>query len=151
MPLRPVRSNADGRVALWVLGHPTRLWRLKSDLRVMRFSIDAVRRLTASYLLNWKAMLLDELHAKKTVINALGSRYGARRIRVFGSVARGEKGPDSDVDFLVDFPRGYDLFRQRLPLAEKLSELLHRSVEVIPEHELNRHIKDQVLKEAVEL
>jgi len=30
------------------------------------------------------------------------------------------------VDFLVDFPRGYDLFRQRLPLAEKLSELLNR-------------------------
>lgn len=96
-------------------------------------------------------MLLDELHAKKTVIDALGSRYGARRIRVFGSVARGEEGPDSDVDFLVDFPRGYDLFCQRLPLAEKLSELLHRPVEVIPEHELNRHIKDQVMTEAVEL
>jgi len=96
-------------------------------------------------------MLLDELHAKKTVINALGCRYGARKIRVFGSVARGEEQPDSDVDFLVDFPRGYDLFRQRLPLAEKLSELLHRPVEVIPEHELNRHIKDQVMEEAVEL
>jgi len=96
-------------------------------------------------------MLLNELHAKKKVISALGSQYGARRIRVFGSVARGEERPGSDVDFLVDFPRGYDLFGQRLPLAEKLSELLHRPVEVIPEHELNQHIRDQVLKEAVEL
>jgi len=96
-------------------------------------------------------MLLDELHTKKKAISTLGSQYGARRIRVFGSVARGEERPDSDVDFLVDFPRGYDLFRQRFPLAEKLSELLHRPVEVIPEHELNQHIRDQVLKEAVEL
>ena len=96
-------------------------------------------------------MLLNELHAKRKLISDLGCRYGARRIRVFGSVARGEERADSDVDFLVDFPRGYDLFGQRLPLIEKLSELLHRPVEVIPEHELNRHIRDRVLKEAVEL
>jgi len=96
-------------------------------------------------------MLLDVLRAQKGAIAALGGQYGARRIRVFGSVARGEERPDSDVDFLVDFPRGYDLFTQRLPLAERLADLLHRRVELVPEHELNRHIRDQVLKEAVDL
>jgi len=55
------------------------------------------------------------------------------------------------VDILVDFPRGYDLFAQRLPLAEKLADLLQRSVKLIPEHELNRHIRDRVIKEAVDL
>jgi hypothetical protein len=96
-------------------------------------------------------MLLDELRAQKSAIAALGGQYGARRIRVFGSVARGEERPDSDVDFLVDFPRGYDLFAQRLPLTERLADLLHRRVELVPEHELNRHIRDHVLKEAVDL
>lgn len=96
-------------------------------------------------------MLLTELRAQKGAITKLGNLYGARRIRVFGSVARGEDKPDSDVDFLVDFPRGYDLFAQRLPLAERLADLLHRRVELVPEHELNRHIRDQVLDEAVEL
>ncbi len=96
-------------------------------------------------------MLLDELRAKKEAIVALGGQYGARRMRVFGSVARGEDRPDSDVDFLVDFPRGYDLFTQRLPLTERLADLLMRRVELVPEHELSRHIRDQVLKEAVEL
>lgn len=96
-------------------------------------------------------MLIEELQAKKMAILALVGRYGARRIRVFGSVARGEERPDSDVDFLVDFPRGYDLFTQRLPLTQGLEELLHRKVELIPEHELNRHIREQVMKEAVDL
>jgi len=96
-------------------------------------------------------MLLDELRNRRAEINALSQHYGARRIRVFGSVARGEERPDSDVDFLVDFPRGYDLFSQRLPLTEGLAELLHRRVEVVPEHELNRHIRDRVMDEAVSL
>ncbi len=96
-------------------------------------------------------MLLDELHNRKNEILALSGQYGVRRIRVFGSVARGEERPDSDIDFLVDFPQGYDLFWQRLPLVEHLQKLLARNIEVVPEHELNRHIREQVLKEAVEL
>ena len=96
-------------------------------------------------------MLLDDLRAKKGAIAALCIQYGARRIRVFGSVARREDSSDSDVDLLVDFPRGYDLFAQRLPLTEKLAELLRRRVELVPEHELNRHIRDQALKDAVDL
>lgn len=96
-------------------------------------------------------MLLEKLRAQRETILALSDQYGARHIRVFGSVARGEERPDSDVDFLVDFPRGYDLFAQRLPLTERLANLLGRRVELVPEHELNRHIRDRVLKDAVEL
>jgi predicted nucleotidyltransferase len=96
-------------------------------------------------------MLLDALHAQKDAIHAACRQYGARRIRVFGSVARGEERPGSDIDFLVDFPRGYDLFAQRLPLAERLAEITGRQLDVIPEHELNRHIRARVLQEAVDL
>lgn len=96
-------------------------------------------------------MLLEDLHRQKAAIDAMARRYGARRIRVFGSVARGQELPESDVDFLVDFPPGYDLFAQRLPLAEGLSELIGRKVDLVPEHELNRHVRQQVLNEAVDL
>lgn len=96
-------------------------------------------------------MLLDEIHSKKAAINALSRQYGARRIRVFGSVARGEEQADSDVDFLVDFPRGYDLFKQRLPLSEDLQNLLQRKIDLIPEHELNRHMRQQIISEAIDL
>jgi predicted nucleotidyltransferase len=96
-------------------------------------------------------MLLDELRSQRDAIEALGRRYGVQRIRVFGSVARGEERADSDIDFLVDLPRGYDLFAQRLPLMEQLAQRLGRHVDLIPEHELNRHIRDRVLREAVPL
>jgi predicted nucleotidyltransferase len=80
--------------------------------------------------------LIDTLRLQKDAINALAARYGARRIRVFGSVARGEERPDSDVDFLVDYPPGYDLFLQRMPLAEALEGVTGRRIDLLPEHEL---------------
>jgi predicted nucleotidyltransferase len=55
------------------------------------------------------------------------------------------------VDFLVDFDPGYDLFTQRLPLAASLAELLGRPIDLVPEHELNRHLRERILGEAVEL
>lgn len=96
-------------------------------------------------------MLLDDLIAKKDEIHQLCQRHGARRVRVFGSVARREERSDSDIDFLVDLPRGYDLFGQRIPLAEGLSAMFNRRVELIPEHELNRHLRAHVQQEAIEL
>lgn len=83
-------------------------------------------------------MQLEQLHSKRQAIEALGLKFGAKRIRVFGSVARGEENDRSDIAFLVCFPRGYDLFTQRLPLTEELSLLLNRAVEVVPEHKLSR-------------
>ena len=96
-------------------------------------------------------MKLQELRSKKKDIHALASEHGAPRIRVFGSVARGEETPNGDVDFLVDFPRGYDMFRQRIALTQKLSDFLQVGVDLVPEHELNKFIKQKVLEEAVDL
>ena len=96
-------------------------------------------------------MLIDTIHAHRDELSALAKQYGARRLRVFGSVARREEGPDSDVDFLVDFPTGYDLFRQRIPLSDRLAEFVGRKVDLVPEHELNKHIRPYVLREAVDL
>lgn len=96
-------------------------------------------------------MVLSQIRAQKTLILALAERYGASNVRVFGSVARGDAHPDSDVDLLVELPKGYDLFAQRIPLTEEIQALLHVPVDLIPSHELNRHIRDHVLKEAVPL
>ena len=76
-------------------------------------------------------MLLNELQSKKSEIEDLVQSYGGTNIRIFGSVARGEENPDSDIDILIDLPKGYDLFAQRLPLAEDLSKLTGRKIDLI--------------------
>jgi predicted nucleotidyltransferase len=96
-------------------------------------------------------MLLDQLRQMNVHLNGIAEQFGASRLRVFGSVARGEETAQSDVDFLVEFPRGYDLITQRMPLAQKLADILNRKVELIPEHELNAHVRQKILAEAVSL
>lgn len=96
-------------------------------------------------------MLLDHLYQQRAAIEQACHQYGARRICVFGSVARREDRADSDVDFLVDLPRGYDLLAQRIPLQRRLTEITGRPIDLIPEHELSPLIRDSVLREAVEL
>jgi predicted nucleotidyltransferase len=96
-------------------------------------------------------MMLDELHRERTAILAAGRQYGARRIRVFGSVARKEEQPDSDIDLLVDLPRGYDMFKQRIPLAARLAQITGRRLDLIPEHEVNPHLREAIMREAIDL
>lgn len=47
-------------------------------------------------------MLRDELHHREAQLRALAARYGVSNLRLFGSVARGEEHPDSDIDLLID-------------------------------------------------
>jgi len=96
-------------------------------------------------------MLLEQLQQMNAQLISLAERYGATRLRVFGSVARGEETSDSDVDFVVELPRGYDMFSQRIALQQDLGDLLHRKVDLVPEHELNTHVRNHVLHEAVAL
>ena len=80
----------------------------------------------------------------------LARRHGVTSVRVFGSMARGDAGPKSDVDLLVDvgsdpsrwFPGG---------LVAELEELLGRRVQVITERGLDELLRDRVLAEAVPL
>jgi uncharacterized protein len=48
-------------------------------------------------------MTLDDLRQRRKEIERIAERHGARNVRVFGSVARGDAVPGSDIDFLVDF------------------------------------------------
>lgn len=101
--------------------------------------------------------LLDDLRAKKAVITTLCHHYGAFNVRVFGSVARREERPDSDVDILVSCPdlmeRPDDLhvLMQLTMLHAGLEALLRRKVDLTPEHLLLPHNRARVFGGAVEL
>lgn len=87
---------------------------------------------------------------KKEQLFAIASKYGASRLRVFGSFARGDAGPTSDVDFLVDMEIGKSLFELG-GLSIELEQLFGRKVDVVTEAGLRSRIREQILKEAVEI
>ncbi len=96
-------------------------------------------------------MTIDKLlQAKRQEILDIGARYGAQRMRIFGSVARGEITPDSDVDILVDLAPDRSLFDLGGLLVE-LQELLGCKVDVVTEKGLRPRIRDRVLREAIPL
>jgi uncharacterized protein len=98
-----------------------------------------------------QAMMLEQLlHEKRDDIKHIAARHGAYNLRVFGSVARGEAGPESDIDILIDVgPTTSSWFPAGLILD--LEDLLGRRVEVITEKALNPELRDHVLREAIPL
>ncbi|MFQ5846038.1 MAG: nucleotidyltransferase family protein [Candidatus Methylomirabilales bacterium] len=88
------------------------------------------------------------LKAKREEILRIASKHGARNVRVFGSVARGEADEASDIDLLVDLEPGRSLLDLG-GLWSELNELLGRRVEVVTEKGLRERIRDRVLREAV--
>lgn len=96
-------------------------------------------------------MSVDQrIEEKRREILRTAARHGARNVRVFGSAARGDATPTSDVDLLVDvgqdhspwFPAG---------LVADLEELLGCEVDVVTEGALHWYIRERVLQEAVPL
>lgn len=92
----------------------------------------------------------EEIQRHRSSILKLSERHGAKNVRVFGSMARGEERGSSDVDFLVEagtrttpfFPGG---------LVMDLQELLGRAVDVVTESAISPEIRSVILSEAVSL
>lgn len=87
------------------------------------------------------------VHDKRTDIEQIAARHGVVRMRVFGSVARGEATAQSDIDFLIEtgpvtsawFPAG---------LMLDLEALLGRRVEIVTEQALRPELREAVLRDA---
>lgn len=91
-----------------------------------------------------------ELISKRDQILNMAAKRGVKRIRLFGSAARGDSGPGSDVDFLVEFEPGRSLLDQGGLLMD-LQELLGCKVDVVSERALRPRYRERVLREAVPL
>ena len=94
--------------------------------------------------------LRNRLSALRQSLHAAATAHGAKDLRVFGSVARGEEREDSDVDFLVSLEPGRTLLDlARLEL--QFEQLLDRHVDVVTENGLREPLRSTALREAVDV
>jgi predicted nucleotidyltransferase len=91
-------------------------------------------------------MTLDQLRQRRAEIERLVNQYGAHDIRIFGSVARGEAGRESDIDVLVKFDHGRSLL-DLVAIQQDLADMLGCNGDVVSEGALRSG--DRILREAV--
>ena len=91
--------------------------------------------------------LAELVNQRREDILRIAQRYGARNVRIFGSVIHGEDNAKSDVDVLVNFEPGRSLL-DHVALMQDLEDLLGRKVDVVSEKAIHWYIRDRVLKEA---
>ena len=84
---------------------------------------------------------------KEKIISIL-IKHGIKRILVFGSYARNEATPTSDLDLIVDFPEGTSLL-DHVGIEIELSEALNMKIVLLSRNGISPYIKDNVLKEAI--
>src|SRR5690606_14269487 len=85
---------------------------------------------------------------QRDLVRKVAKRHGGSNVRIFGSRARGEAGPSSDVDLLVDMTAESSLL-DLIALKHDDEEGLGIDVDVVTEAGLSPHLMDQVLREAV--
>jgi hypothetical protein len=90
---------------------------------------------------------LELLTLHREAILALAVQHGARDVRVFGSVARGEEGARSDIDLLIRLDPGRTLL-DLTGLSQGLEDLLGCKVDVVTEGGLYHRLRDRILAEA---
>lgn len=86
---------------------------------------------------------------RREILHILGTN-GMRNIRVFGSVARQEDGPDSDVDLLADVPQEISLFALAR-IEQEISQILQANVDIVPESGLRSNLASRARDEAIPL
>jgi DNA polymerase beta domain protein region len=91
---------------------------------------------------------VEDLRIDASRLAELCRRYGISRLEVFGSVARGEQRPDSDVDLLYTLEGGRALGWEVEDLVESLTEVFHRPVDLVSRRSLHPMIRDRVMAEA---
>ena len=95
-------------------------------------------------------MGIEILKDKRDAILRLAARYGVERMRIFGSLARGEATPASDIDFLVAFRRGKTLL-DLIGFKQDLESLLGKKVDIVSEGGVSPYLSNRIFGEAVPL
>ena len=136
--VEPIEVKSHGRTVGFYVS-PTEFKRMQ----------DALRRSSEPGAYN---SIKPLVHARRDKILALAKKYGVASIHLFGSVARGEDKPQSDIDFLVEYPTDHIPSFNDLGLAGELEDLFNgRRIDVISLDQADKRLKPSILEGATEI
>jgi len=132
------------------MGRPRTGKALTAAERMRRYRVRKRARGMRSVAL-WAPMRArDEILRKTELIRTLARAHGARSIELFGSAARGEDRPDSDLDFMVELEDGRSLL-DLIALSEDLQSALGRKVELASKPAMKQRVLAQARREAIRI
>ena len=92
----------------------------------------------------------QSLAEKRAEILKVAATHGAKNLRVFGSFARGDERPESDIDLLVEMEPGRSLL-DIIAIKHALEDITNRKVDVVTEKALSPYLRDKILRDAVSI
>jgi len=95
-------------------------------------------------------MEIEALKQKRAEIISIAERNGGRKVRIFGSVARGDSRVDSDVDFLIELEPERSLL-DIVAIKQDLEDLLQMKVDVVTESAVSPYIRRDIVRQAISL
>jgi uncharacterized protein len=90
-----------------------------------------------------------EIGRLRSELPVLKTSFGVRKIGIFGSVARGEDKPSSDIDVLVEFEDNKATFRNFMGLISFLEEIFGRKVDLVTTNGIDKYLRPYIEKEVV--
>lgn len=101
--------------------------------------------------LDVRTLRLAKIRANRDLIRRAARRHHATNVQIYGSVARGQDGPDSNIDLLVDLDVRHQGLFPVMELKEELEQILGERVDIVPRDALAPHVAERALAEAVPL
>lgn len=90
-----------------------------------------------------------EIRRLRSELPVLKTSFGVRKIGIFGSVARGEDKPSSDIDVLVEFEDNKATFRNFMGLISFLEEIFGRKVDLVTTNGIDKYLRPHIEKEVI--
>lgn len=100
------------------------------------------------FLVDEKLKLSNFLQKKRKIILEIAKEHGALSICIFGSYARGEEQPQSDIDLIVEMDSGRSLL-DVIAIKQEIEDAVHKKVDIVTRAALSPYLREEVLREAV--
>jgi hypothetical protein len=150
MPGKKLYSTGEAAKLLGVSFITVKRWIYAGKIKAVK-TPSGRYRIPESEIQRWLGVKQLSLTEAKKKIARILQKYGIKRAGIFGSLARGEVGPESDIDVLVDIGGTNMSALQYIGMAQELEDVIGRKVDLVKYHLIKPRLRERILREEVRI